>query len=160
MDPIALRGLYAAFTNSLLTAAGSETVHDTTVLLTYCLNGKLYAKSGTNIDQATPTLDYATGDLFPTLSANKGTVMVWAYTSGGAVKCIQGDITDLVDGSFVVAPEFPANIPDDVTPFAYQILKAGATAGVVTFGTSDWDATGFTNVIVNIANLPNRPQVA
>ena len=160
MSEINLRGLTAAFTNSLLTATGAETVHDTTVLLTFCIDGKLYSKSGTNADQVTPTTDYSTGLAFKTLTANQGCIMVWAYTSGGVVKCIQGDIVALDAGAFVIAPEFPANMPNDVCAFAYQVLKAGATAGTVTFGTSNWNATGFTNVIEDVAALPNSPQIA
>ena len=149
-----------AFTNSLLTATGAETVHDTTVLLTFCLDGKLYSKSGTNVDQATPTTDYSTGLAFPSLVANQGAIVVWGYTSGGVVKCVQGEIVAMSGGAFVVAPEFPANIPNDICPFAYQIVKCGSTAGTITFGTSNWNATGFTNAIVNIATLPNRPQIS
>jgi hypothetical protein len=147
-------------TSSLLTATGAETVHDSTVLLNYCINGKAYTKSGTNADQATPTTDYVTGLAFPTLTANKGACVVWAYNSSGAVKCMMGRIESLDSaGNFLVPPQFPA-VPDTVTPFAYQILKAGSTAGNIVFGTSNWNATGFTNAIVNILTLPERPQVA
>jgi hypothetical protein len=66
-----------------------------------------------------------------------------------------------MNGNFVRAPQFPV-VPDLVTPFAYQVLKAGATASATTviFGTANWSATGFTNVIVNVFTLPKRPQVA
>ena len=50
-----------------------------------------------------------------------------------------------------------------MVPIAYQILKAGATASAtaIVFGTANWNATGFTNAIVNInGTLPERPQVA
>lgn len=147
-------------TNSLLTATGAETVHDTTVLLNYCINGKAYTKSGTNADQATPTTDAVTGKAFPSLTANHGSVMVWCYNASGNVRCVMGSIEDLdSSGNFQVAPQFP-QIPDDLCPFAYQILKAGSTAGTITFGTSNWNATGFTNTIVNILALPARPQVS
>ena len=160
MNPIDLRGLTMTFISSALTAAGAETVHDSTVAMPFCINGEHYAKSGTNADQATPTTDGATGLTFPTLTANKGAVMVWCYNSSLAVKCVMGEITDLdAAGNFVNAPEFPL-IPDTLCPFAYQVLKAGATAGTIAFGTSNWNATGFTNSIVNVAVLPNRPQVS
>lgn len=77
-------------TASLLTATGTETVHDTTVLLQYAIRGKAYTKSGTNADQTTPTTDYNTGLVFPTLNASKGTVVVWAYNASGTVKCMMG----------------------------------------------------------------------
>lgn len=157
--PNNLSGANFCTTSSLLTATGAETVHDTTVLLNFCINGKAYTKSGTNADQATPTTDYNTGVAFPTLTANQGAVMVWAYNSSGAVKCMMGEIETLVGGAFVNPPQFP-KVPNDVCPFAYQVLKAGATAGTITFGSSNWNATGFTNVIQNVLVLPDRPQIA
>jgi len=160
MNPIDLAGASFCTTNSLLTAAGAETVHDSTVLLNYCINGKAYTKSGTNADQVTPTTDAVTGEVFNTLVANEGCVMVWCYNSSGTVKVVQSEINDLdAAGQFTTASEFPL-IPDTLCPFAYQVLKAGATAGTITIGTSNWNATGFTNVIVNVLTLPNRPQTS
>ena len=146
-------------TNSLLTATGAETVHDTTVLLNFCINGKAYTKSGTNADQATPTTDHNTGVAFNTLTASKACVMVWAYNASGTVKVMQGPVVDWDGVAFNVPPSFPA-IADDVCPFAYQILKASSSAGTITFGTSNWNATGFTNAIVNVLVLPDRPQTS
>lgn len=160
MEAQKLYGANFCTTSSLLTATGAETVHDTTVLLNYCINGKAYTKSGTNADQTTPTTDYNTGAAFTNLTANQGTVVVWAYNSSGTVKCMMGSIETLDSGgNFVRYPQFP-NIPEDVCPFAYQVLKAGATAGTITFGTSNWNATGFTQAIQNILVLPNRPQAS
>jgi hypothetical protein len=161
MNPIDLRGLTACFTSSLLTATGTETVHDSTVLLQFCINGKAYTKSGTNADQTTPITDAVTGSAFSTFAANQGTVVVWCYDSTGTVKCVMGKVQslDAVTGQFLIAPEFPL-IPDTLCPFAYQVLKADSTAGTIAFGTSNWDATGFTNVIQNVSTLPSRPQVA
>jgi len=160
MNPIDLAGANFCTTNSLLTATGAETVHDSTVLLNYCINGKAYTKSGTNADQVTPTTDAVTGEAFDTLVANEGCVMVWCYNSSGTVKVVQSEVNALdAAGQFVDIPEFPL-VPDDITPFAYQVLKAGATAGTITFGTSNWNATGYTNVVVNVMALPNRPQAS
>ena len=49
---------------------------------------------------------------------------------------------------------------NEVSPFAYQVLKQFASATNVTFGTSSWNATGYTNAIVHIAQLPIQPQVS
>ena len=152
-------------TSGLLTATGAETVHDTTVLLNFCINGKAYTKSGTNADQATPTTDYNTGAAFPTLTGvasagGQGTVVVWAYNSSGTVKCMMGSVETLdAAGSFKNAPQFPS-IPNDVCPFAYQVLKHYAQGTSVTFGTSNWNTSGFTNAIVNVLTLPSRPQIS
>jgi hypothetical protein len=155
-----MQGATFATTAALLTAAGAETVFDTTVTLVACINGKAFTKTAVT-DGVTPTTDYNTGVAFPTLTANQGTVVVWAYQSNGTVRCMMGSIEDLDStGAFAgVYPQFPA-IKDDVCPFAYQILKAGSTAGTITFGSSNWNATGFTNTIQNVLVLPDRPQAS
>ena len=157
-------GFTGAFKSSALTATGAETVHDSTVAMPYSINGKLYSKSGTNADQATPTTDYVTGAAFPVLTGTadlgQGAVVVWAYTSDGTVKCVMGPIEDLDSaGTFLRPPSFP-HVPDDVCPFAYMVLKHYSEATSVRFGTSNWNTTGFTQAIVNVMQLPDRPQVS
>jgi hypothetical protein len=162
---LAQRGLNFCTTSSLLTATGAETVHDTTVLLNFAINGKAYTKSGTNADQATPTTDAVTGAAFPTLTGvasagGQGTVVVWMYNSDGTVKCAMGSVETLdAAGNFLVRPQFPP-IPDSLCPFAYQVLKHYGQTSSVTFGTSNWNTSGFTNAIVNVLVLPDRPQVS
>lgn len=146
-------------TNSLLTATGAETVHDTTVLLNFAINGKAYTKSGTNADQVTPTTDAVTAAAFATLAASQACAMVWCYNLSGTVKVVQGPVVSWDGTAFEVPPAFPY-IPDTLCPFAYQILKASSSAGTITFGTSNWNATGFTNAIVNVLTLPDRPQTS
>lgn len=150
---------------SALTATGAETVHDTTVLLTFCINGKGYTKSGTNADQTTPTTDLNTGVAFPGLvgvasAGGQGAIVVWAYTSGGVVKCMMGGVETLdASGNFVRAPQFPA-IPDTVCPFAYTVEKHYGQATTWTFGSSNWNVSGHSHAIVDVLELPDRPQIA
>ena len=162
------RGGTAAHSNSLLTATGAETVHDSTVRLDFSIDGKMYSKSSSNVDQATPTSDHADGVAFSdssktltgTATSGQGTVVVWAYNASGTVKTMMGSRESLnAAGVFERAPQFP-RIPDDVAPFAYQVLKHYGQASTVTFGTSNWNTSGFTNVIVNVFELPGRPQIA
>jgi hypothetical protein len=152
------RSKNAVFTSGALTATGAETVYDTTVTITGSLDGKIITKTAVT-DGATPTTDAVTGSAFTTLTANKGSVMVWCVNSSGTVKVLQGSVEDMSGGSVLQPPQCP-NIPDTLLPFAYQVLKASSTAGTITFGTSNWSATGFTNAIVNVSVLPNRPQVS
>lgn len=159
MDALSLGGINFCTTSGLLTATGAETVYDTTVTINYVIDGKIATKTAVT-DGATPTTDHNTGAAFTTLTANQGCVLVWGLIAGGTVKVMQGGVQALdVSGNFMVAPQFPA-VPAGVAPFAYQVLKAGSTAGTITIGTSNWNATGFTNAIVNVAVLPSRPQVA
>jgi hypothetical protein len=155
--------------SGLLTATGAETLYDTTVTINFSIRGKMYQKAGVT-DGATPTTDIVTGAAFPTLVGGAsvanvpghGAVVVWMLNASGTVACAQGPIQSLdMQGNFIVAPQFPP-IPAGYCPFAYQVLKAGATASAtaIIFGTANWNATGFTNAIVNVSELPDRPQVA
>ena len=156
-------------TNSgVLTATGAETVYDTTVAINYCVEGKTFIKA-TVADGTTPIVD-GDGQAFPALAvtnedgsiSGKGATILWCVDAAGLVVCFQGVIgeLDLLSTDFLLRPDFPS-VPDDLTPFAYQILKQqtdGTTADTATFGTSNWNATRFTNVIVDIMTVPRRPQ--
>ena len=80
--------------------------------------------------------------------------------SGGTVKACMGKAVPLDSaGNFPVYPQFP-ECPDTFVPFAYTVMKAGATAALaVTPGTTNWNATGFTNASQDVMVLPNRPQL-
>ena len=155
-----IRGLNACFVSGALTATGAVSTYDTTVAIVHCINGKLLSKATVAVG-TTPTTEPVNSVAFTTLTANKGCTMVWCLNASGTVGVFQGPLATLIAGTFSdpEAPQFPA-IPDAWVPFAYQVLKAGATAGTITFGTSLWNATGFTNAIVNVATLPDRPQTA
>lgn len=149
----------AATTSGLLTATGSETVYDTTVAIAFAIGGKAYSKEAVT-DGATPTTDGNSAAL-STLTASQGCVMVWCLNASGTVGVFQSDVEDLdAADNFEVRPNFPTIDLETWCPFAYQVLKADADAGTITFGLSDWDATGFTNTIVNVHRLPRRPQVS
>ena len=170
MDKSITRGLNLVTTVGLLTATGAVTTYDTTVTIVYAINGKAATKVAVALG-ATPTTDYVTGLAFPALIGGgsvanvpgNGCIVVWGLVSGGTVKCVMGPASPLdIQGNFRYnASQFPT-VPDDMVPFAYQVLKAGATASAsgVVFGTALWNAAGFTNVIQNVFALPERPQVA
>ncbi len=142
-----------------LTAAGSETVYDTTVTIPFCVNGKAYTKTAIT-DGVTPLLDGNTGVAFVGLAISQGCALTWALNAAGTVSVYQGSVTALDSANaFEVAPTF-GSTPDTVTPFAYQILKNSSAGSAVVIGTDDWDQTGFTNVIQNVFVMPNRPQEA
>lgn len=149
-----------ATTSGLLTCTGAETVYDTTVAISFSIGGKAYSKDAVT-DGATPTAD-GNGTTLSTLTASKGCVLVWALNAAGTVTLFQSDVVDLdASNNFVERyPEFPNVDLSTYCPFAYQVLKAASTAGTITIGSSNWNATGFTNVIVNVHELPDRPQVS
>ena len=145
-----------ATTSGLLTATGAETVYDTTVAISYSINGKAYSKAAVT-DGATPTTQ-GDGSALTQLTASKGCFLVWCLNAAGTVSIFQGDIQTLdVQNEFVKAPNFPYIDYSTYCPFAYQELKAANTAGTITIGSSNWNATGFTNTIQNVHTLPARP---
>ena len=81
MENFKLRGSNFCTSSGLLTATGAETVYDTTVTITYCINGKAATKTAVT-DGATPTTDFATGSAI-TLTASKSRCVVWGLIDGG-----------------------------------------------------------------------------
>jgi len=158
MNNLDMRGTNFCGSSSLLTATGAETVHDTTVLLTFAIGGKAYQKSATNADQTTPTTDAVTGAAI-TMTASQMKVAVWCYNSSGTVKVVASAASDWDGTTATPMPTFP-DVPATLCPFAYQILKTSSTAGTITFGTSNWNATGFTQAIQNVLVLPAAPQTS
>ena len=154
-------GLNAALGSGLLTAAGAETVYDTTVIIPYAIDGKLFSKAAV-VDGVTPVAN-PSGVTFTGLNVSQACIFVWALDAAGAVKVYQGPIFVLdVDENFLDAPgraQFPGGIDNAHTPFAYQVVKAADNlASEWNFGTDNWNATGLTSVISNVSVLPNRPQ--
>ena len=153
-----LRGVNLAFSSGLLTAAGAETVHDTTVTITYSINGVIYSKTAIS-DGATPTSDANTGAAFLPLAADQACAFVWMLDASGNVAVAQGPIVD-VDGDTdrpLYGCQFPEVDEDTYCAFAYQIVQTAGTSSAWTFGTSDWNATGVTDIIKNVSRLPKRP---
>ena len=157
METNALAGQNFCTTPGLLTATGAETVYDTTVVINYVLGGVIRQKAAVT-DGATPTTDGVSGAAI-TLTASKARMVVWCLDSTGTVKVVAGTIVDWDGTAFQTPPPMP-DIPDTLVPFATQMLKASSAAGTLTFGTSNWNATGFTNSIQNVAVLPSRPRTS
>lgn len=171
MDTYSLRGGVQTQwgASAAFTVPNGATTYDHSVLYNI-IDGKQITKAAV-VAGVTPTTDVNTGLAFPALvggasvanTPGHGCIVVWGYNAAGTVKCAMGPHKSLdMAGNFLWdGPEFPA-IPNDFCPIAYQVLKAGATASAtaIIFGTANWDAAGFTNVIQRVAWLPSRPQVA
>lgn len=135
---------------------GANTTHATTGTVNYTIAGKAYAKTAIT-GGTTPTTDAVTGTAI-TLTANNGTVVIWALDASGNVKVVKGETVALdASGAFVRAPGFPV-LPETLAPFAYHVIKAGSTtSGTWTFGSSNWNATGLTHSAADIFYIPGRP---
>ena len=143
------------------TSAGTTTTLTTANTQLFCLIGKAFSKAAA-ANEATPTLDSATGVAFVGITANNGAVIVFCRDSAGALRAAQGPLSALdVGGSFTLAAQF-GGIPDTLCPFAYLVVKVGSTGSTWTLGVSNLAGppTGVTFAFVDLMMLPGRPQIA
>ncbi len=160
MDNLSTRGRTEALSSGLLTATGAETVVDTTAQIDVVIDGVIYPIAAM-ADEATPTTDINTGAAFVPLQPDKTCFFVYMLNSAGTLAVAQSEIRDVdpdadtpvEDGGL---PPLPS-IPDGYCPFAVQRVQSAGTSSAWTFGTSNWNATGITDVILNIATMPSRP---
>jgi hypothetical protein len=165
------------FTKAIV-AAGTTTTITTTNTSTFAIRGKMFT-AGPLTNQATPTTDFATGIAFlpipipataPNLAVGYGSVYAIGFDKGGTLRVIQGTVvaTDLTP-SFIVAPQFGGLGPqgsgstdNDFCAIGYLVVKLGSTAVATwTFGTNNLSGvTGVTYTFVDVATLPDRPQVS
>lgn len=142
-------------------SAGTTTTLTTANLLQYAIRGKAYSKAAAS-NEATPTLDSNTGVAFAAIPANNGAAVILCRDASGNLKAAQGAQQPLdVNGNFINAPQLPA-LPDATAPFAYLIVKAGATASPWTFGASNLAGppTGVVFAFQDLQTFPDRPQVS
>lgn len=168
MDQLPQRGItMTVITPALVT--GTTNSITTTVTANWCCNGKEQTAQTALTNAATPTTDFNTGLAFPALQGiasggGQGAIVVYGYLEGGAngiasVKAMQGPKVALdAAGLFANPPQFPA-IPDNITPFAYQVIKHFGQATTFQLGVTSWAASGASNVIVNCKQLPVKTQI-
>ena len=134
---------------------------------TFTNQGKLYYAASATIGTATPTTDAVTGLAFKPVTPNQGCVFVYALTTAGALKVVQGPLTGAngVDdsGNWAVYPAFPA-IPDTLTALSYIVVRAASTASAAGWLLGTNNFTGVTGVTVTTAqdlfSVPASPQIS
>lgn len=172
MDNLASLPVTMCFTKAAL-AAGTTTTYATTGTTSYAVRGKFYNKTAA-ANVATPTTDIVDGLPFQPLAfpasasvGGQGSVFVFCYRAipaiapAGGIAVAQGSVEQLdINGNFINAPQFPV-IPDNYCPFGYLVVTLGPTAVANwTFGTNNLSGvTGVTYTFVDIAQLPDRPQI-
>lgn len=162
MDNLAIASLSLVFSVPV-TAAGTTSTISTTNAINFCIKSKSYTKAALS-NAATPTVDINTGVAFPAIPANFGAVIVIGVNAAGTLAASQSGLQALdVNGNFIIAPQFP-QLPDTFAPFAYEVVKAGATASSApgwVFGSSNQaSVTGITYAFQDIAMALSRPQVS
>lgn len=143
--------------------SGAATTYSTSATsLQIAIRGKAQTKAQVS-GGATPTTDAVTGAAI-SLVANQGRAVVWMVDAAGAVKVQAGPVVDLDSAAGFIDGKVPAMPWIDLAtycPIAYTLHKAGSTTvGTWGFGTSNWNATGLTHVVVDLLTLPDRPQAS
>jgi len=160
-----LSGITACFVTAGLTGiSGAATTHSTgSTTIQYAIAGKSYSQAQIS-GGATPTTGAVSGAAI-TLTASQARVVVWCLDADDDIAIIEGDVvaldadTDTFKDGF--GPEFPPIDLDVYCPIAYVIhLAAAALSGTFTVGSSNWNTTGMTHTVVDIATLPHRPQTS
>lgn len=158
---------------SVAFSLGTTSTYTTAITTTVSINGKFGIPLAGQTNAASPTTDATTGIAFVTVpagsadsTAGRATVVVAGVNAAGAIKFAQGSIVKTAlgvtttAGAFLDAPQFPT-LPDDFAPLAYFLVRNSPSAAAFTTGTSNWTASGITcSTPVNVATLPDRPQVS
>ena len=149
--------------NFTVAMTGANVTYKISTSFTYSIDGKLYIKTTTTT--TVPTTDVNTGSAFTALAADQGCVFVWGVNTAGTVQVAQGPVAEInpdtdefeaTPGGPKSAPQFPY-IPDTMCPFAYSIHQTAGTSSAWTFGSSNWNATGLKDILVECSSLPVRP---
>lgn len=159
MDNLQTAPITMCFANAGL-AVGTTTTISTGKAVDYAIRSKAYTRAALG-NAATPTTDAATGNAFPSISRNQGTVVVIGLDAAGNVRAMQGTTAPLDGGgAFATAPQFPV-VPDWICPIGYFLVRADNTfTGSWTFGGSNFAGiTGLTATPVNVVHMPDRPQI-
>lgn len=159
-----IQGVTMSMVKAGLTA-GTTSTYTTTATTQCAIGGKFATGLAAQTNTASPTADARTGAAFVALTDNQATVLVWGVNAAGAIQVCQGDVVDTqvgvttTAGSFIDAPAFPP-LPNDFCPIGYSLHRTAPSAATFTPGTSEWAATGITSAWVDVAVLPDRPQIS
>ncbi len=146
--------------------SGAVSTYSTGSAINYSVNGVLPTAKATISGASAPTVDVAqtaflgANTAFKPQTTSTAAVYVFTLDASGNVGVAQGPIAPWIDTSAKSTPlNFPA-IPDTVTPFAYVVIKLGATGTSWTFGTGLWNATGIViDPVVNVSLLPGTDAI-
>lgn len=154
-----LSGINISLANAVTAATAAAATLGTTNATVALVNGAfataLAGGAGKALSLVGP--DGVTAKAAAALAVSQAVVIVNCVNAAGQMKNIQGQPVNLdAAGGLVSALPFP-QIPDNLTPFSYLVVKAGATSSGFTPGVTNWDATGVTTTVVNVGTLPPRP---
>lgn len=164
----AAQGGNFCFTNAGLSGltGGVSTYSTGSTSIQVSIKGVLPAVKTQITGASAPTVDVAktafngTSTAFTAQNASTAAVYVFTLDASGNVGVAQGPVKAWTDTSAnSTALDFPA-LPDTVTPFAYVVIKNGATGSAWTFGTGLWNATGVVvDPVVNVSLLPGSEAI-
>lgn len=165
-DNLAQAPLHACL-SKCTNAAGTTTTLSTTGTNTVVINGKIFTFAA--LANVQPTAgDAVTGAAALTqLAINTGTVYLLLVDSTGAAHKVAQGTVEALDGAavatakFIRAPQFPGGVPQNLVPIGYVIARVGSNGSAWALGLQNSSGVaGVTLTFVDIATLPDRPQVS
>ena len=152
----AIQGGEVTLTTAGLTGlSGAASTYSTgATAMSYMADGKFLTKAQVS-GGTTPTTDGVTGVAFKVQAANTVCAYLWSVDASGNHHVTQGPIVSYTDTSAGSTDVPLPGKPTGDAPFAYSVIKNGATGSSFTFGTSNWNQTGITvDTPVNLCNIP------
>lgn len=159
MQDFELSGINLSLSNAVVVATAAAATLATTNATVATINGVFATALASGAGKALSLVgsDGVTAKAAVPLAIGQASAIVCCVNAAGAMKNIQGPLQNLDASGVLVNPIAFPKVPDNLTPFAYVTVRAGATSSGFTPGVTNWDATGITTAVVNIAALPSRP---
>lgn len=154
-----LSGINLSLANTVTVATAAAATLATTNATVAVVNGAFTTALGSGAGKALSLVgtDGVTAKAAVALAVSQACVIVNCVNAAGQMKNVQGPVVNLdAAGALTSALPFP-QIPDNLTPFSYLVVKAGSTSSGFTPGVTNWDATGITTTVSNVMVLPSRP---
>jgi len=158
MKPSDLYGLTINLSKPVVAAENATATVDTTGAVTGGINGimvTLAAQTNTALSFVCPC-DGTTALTATPLLAQQACIILHCVNTAGAYKNLQGPIGSCDAAGALTGPLHFPNVPNNLMPFGYTEVKCAST-GAFTPGTTNWNATGVTSTVADLAFLPGRP---
>ena len=159
IDNNELNGVNMSFVNAVTVATAAAATLATTAATSATINGAFATALASGAGKALSLVgaDGVTAKPAVPLVPGHACTIVNCVNAAGQMKNIQGPVQQLDATGGLVNPAMFPRVPDNLVPFSYVTVKAGATSVGFTPGVSNWDATGNVTTVANVSVLPSRP---
>jgi len=159
MQDFELSGINLSLSNTVVVATAAAATLATTNATVATVNGAFATALASGAGKALSLVgaDGVTAKAAVPLPIGQCCAIVNCVNAAGQMKNIQGPLQSLDASGVLVNPIAFPKVPDNLVPFSYLTVRAGATSSGFTPGVTNWDATGITTTVTNISALPSRP---